>query len=98
MIYKPFFRKTCRLCFQRMETLQPFAMHFFFYLGFLLQTFTIHRTAREGGGYLFNSSVPLQPASHTHLDIRQAITAENSPLHISSSRTRTGNRAQGANH
>ena len=38
---------------------------FFFYLGFLSRTFTIHRTAGEGGGYLFNSSLPLPPASRT---------------------------------
>ena len=36
---------------------------FFFYLGFLSQTFTIHKTAEEGGGYFFNSSLPLLPAS-----------------------------------
>ena len=36
---------------------------FFFYLGFLSRTFTIHGTAGEGGGYLFNSSLPLPPAS-----------------------------------
>ena len=43
---------------------------------------------------------------HRHLDISQVITAESSPLHIASSRTRTGNlcfsskgsRAQVANH
>ena len=38
---------------------------FFFYLGFLSRTFTIHRTAGEGGGYFFNSSLPLRPASQT---------------------------------
>ena len=38
---------------------------FFFYLGFLSRTFTIHRTAGEGGGYLFNSSLPLPPTSQT---------------------------------
>ena len=38
---------------------------FFFYLGFLLHTFTIHRTAGERGGYLFNSSLPLPSASQT---------------------------------
>ena len=38
---------------------------FFSYLGFLSRTFTIHRTAGEGGGYLFNSSLPLPPASQT---------------------------------
>ena len=32
-------------------------------LGFLSRTFTIHGTAGEGGGYLFNSSLPLPPAS-----------------------------------
>ena len=36
---------------------------FFFYLGFLSRTFTIHGTAWEGEGYLFNSSLPLPPAS-----------------------------------
>ena len=40
-----------------------FFFFFFFYLGFLSRTFTIHRTAGEGEGYLFNSSLPLPPAS-----------------------------------
>ena len=40
-------------------------MNFFFYLGFLSRKFTIYRTAGEGGGYLFNSSLPLPPASQT---------------------------------
>ena len=38
---------------------------FFFYLGFLLRPFMNHRTAREGGGHFFNSSLPLPPASQT---------------------------------
>ena len=38
---------------------------FFFYLGFLSQTFTNHRTAGKGGGHLFSSSLPLPPASQT---------------------------------
>ena len=63
---------------------------FFFYLGFLSRAFTNHRTTREGGGYFFNSSLPLPPASQT-LDISWAITAESSPLHIASSRARTRN-------
>ena len=38
----------------------------FFYLGFLSQiTFTNHRTAGEGGGHFFNSSLPLPPTSQT---------------------------------
>ena len=60
---------------------------FFFYLGFLSRTFTNHRTAGEGGGHFFNSSLPLSPASLSSW----VITAESSPLHIASSRTRTGN-------
>ena len=56
---------------------------FFFYLGFLSRTLTNCRTAREGGRYFFNSSL--------HLDISRAITADSSPLQITSSRTRTGN-------
>ena len=56
---------------------------FFFYLGFHSRKFTIHRTAGEGGDFLFNSSLPLLPALQT--------TAGSSPLHIASSRTRNGN-------
>ena len=36
---------------------------FFFYLGFLSRTLMNHRTAGEGGGHLFNSLLPLPPAS-----------------------------------
>ena len=38
---------------------------FFFYMGFLSRTFTIYETAGKGGGYLFNSSLQLPPASET---------------------------------
>ena len=38
---------------------------YFFYLDFLSQPFTNHRTAGEGGGYFFNSSLPLPPTSQT---------------------------------
>ena len=40
-----------------------FHISFFFYLDFLSQTFTINRTEGEGGGYLFNSSLPFLPVS-----------------------------------
>ena len=69
----------------------PFQVFFFFfYLGFVSRTFTDHRTAREVGGH------PLTPQYHfdplyRHLGISREITAESSPLHIASSRTRTGN-------
>ena len=36
-------------------------MCFCFYLGFLSRTFTNHRSAGEGGGHFFNSSLPLPP-------------------------------------
>ena len=35
------------------------------WLSFLSRTFTIHKTAVEGGGYLFNSSLPLPLASQS---------------------------------
>ena len=38
---------------------------FFFYLGFLSQTFMNHRTAREGGGHLFE--VGLSPSNNFFL-------------------------------
>ena len=40
-----------------------FTVFFFFYLGFLLRTFTNDRTAGQGEGHFFNSSLPLPPAS-----------------------------------
>ena len=43
----------------------PYEVVFFFLSGFLSRTFTNHRTAGEGGGHFFNSSVPLPPASQT---------------------------------
>ena len=57
-------------------------MKFFFYLGSLSRTLMNRKTAGEGGGHFFNSSVPLPPVLHGHLDISWAINAENSPLHI----------------
>ena len=36
-----------------------------YYLDFLSRSFTIHRTSAKGGGYFFNSSLPLPPASQT---------------------------------
>ena len=37
---------------------------FFFYLGFLSRTLMNPRTAGEGGGHFFNSSLPFLPTSH----------------------------------
>ena len=62
----------------------------FFNLGFLSQTFTIHRVAQEGEGYLFNFSLLLWTL-HRHFNISRAITAEGSSLHIASSWTQIGN-------
>ena len=38
---------------------------FFFYVNFLSRKFAIHRTAGEGRGYLFNSSLPFPPTLQT---------------------------------
>ena len=48
-------------------TTAPFFLNcsFFFYLGFLSRPFTNHRTAGEGGGHFFNSSLPLPLPSQT---------------------------------
>ena len=62
---------------------------YFFYLGFLSRTLTIHRTSGEGGSYLFNSSLPLSLASQTLT--QPVITEESLSLHITSSQTRTVN-------
>ena len=42
---------------------------FLFYLDFLSQTFTIHRKSGEGGGYFFNWSLQLPPASQTFIHL-----------------------------
>ena len=42
-----------------------FFFFFFFCLGVLSRPFMNHRTAGEWGGYFFNSSLPLPPASET---------------------------------
>ena len=47
-----------------MESLQIIDNSFFL-SGFFTRTFTIHRTAGEGVGYLLNSSLPLPHASPT---------------------------------
>ena len=58
--------------------------HYIFYLGFLSQTFTTHRTAGKGEGISF-------PPASQKLDITRVITAESSPLHITSGQNKTGN-------
>ena len=42
-----------------------FILYIYFYVGFLSQTFTNHRTAGEGGGHFFDPSLPLPPALET---------------------------------
>ena len=61
--------------------------NFFFYLGFLSQTFTIHRTAGEGGLYPFNSRLPPSPVSQTlrHQPGRLMQTRNQEPVLVFSS-------------
>ena len=63
----------------------------FFLSGFSFMNIYDSQDTREGGGYLFNSSLPLPPVSKHILDISQAITTECLALHIASSWTETGN-------
>ena len=61
---------------------------FFFFLGFLSPTFTIHRTAGEEGEGIYLTPLYHFHPIHRHIDISRAITAESSTLHIAGSRTR----------
>ena len=69
IVYWYKFAVTCQCTFNYSILNSPF-----FLSGLLSRTFTIHRTAGEGGGYLFDSSLPFHPL-HSPLDISQAITA-----------------------
>ena len=62
-----------------------------FVLIFLSRTFSIHRSAKEGKRYLFNSSLPLPLPLQRHLAISRAVTVVSLTLHIASSQTQTGN-------
>ena len=63
---------------------------FCLYVFFLLQTFTIHRTAGEGRGCFLTPLYHFHPL-HRHSDINQVITVGRSPLRIASSWTQTEN-------
>ena len=72
-MYKRFWKKNLMFTLTRKSihrheescSLWSLFIYFFFYLGFLSRTITVHRTAGEGGGYSFNSSLPLPPALKT---------------------------------
>ena len=66
--------------------------YLFFNIVFLSRTFTIHRITWEEGHYFLNSFLPLHTSSQTlkFIGISRVIAAESSPLHIASSRIRTG--------
>ena len=70
-------------------TLFSYPIFFFFFLsGFSFTNIHESQDCRgRGRGIFYYHFHPL----HRHLDISRAITAESSPLHIASSRTRTGN-------
>ena len=65
---------------------------FFFYLRFLSRKLLSRFRVQHGKGEAISITPPYHfHLPHWHLDISGAITAESSPLHIASSRTRTGN-------
>ena len=68
-----------------------FVSYFFFLSGFSFTNIQESQDCRGRGRALLNSSLPLPPASQTLRHNSQVITAENSPLHIASSQTRTEN-------
>ena len=78
--YRCFFGKT-----KKFKTL---ILTFFFYLGFLWQPITNHRTAGEGRGYFFNSPLPLPSASQTLRQQPGDYCRELTSAHIGSSRNR----------
>ena len=82
-----------------MRGFRVYKKDFFFYLGFLLRTFTNRRTAGEGAGQFFNSYYHFHPL-HRHLDMRWTITAESSPPRIAAGLEPAtfGFRAQVTNH
>ena len=53
------------LTLQLKKKLTTIRQAFFFFVSFLSQTFTNHKTAGEEGWHFFNSSLPLPPASQT---------------------------------
>ena len=59
-----------------------------FYVGFLSQTFVIHR---KGKGEAYITPLYRFYLLHRHLDISLVVNAESALLHIASSRTRAGN-------
>ena len=72
----------------------------FFYLGFLSQTFTIHRTPDEGEPIPLTSFYYFHPLQR-HLDISGEVTTERSLLDIACKRTLNrsfGFRVQVSNH
>ena len=76
--------------FYRKSTAERYS-YFYFLSGFFF-----HEHSRFIGQQGKGKTLYLSPLCHfhpplRHLDISQAITAESSPLHIVSSRTRTGN-------
>ena len=80
-------------CFQVQNYFKLFLSYvnlFFFLSRFLFMKSTIHKTAGEGGGYLFNSSLHFHPL-HRHLGIGWAFTEEISPLQVAHSKARTRN-------
>ena len=65
-------------------------MNYFLSIGlFFHKIFTIYKTAGKGRPNQ-SAHYHLHPL-HEHLRISRAITAESSPLHIASDRTRNGN-------
>ena len=80
-------------CLKRVKSCRcrDFCANFFFSIWIFFQEHSrITGLQGKGEGISFTPHYHFQPP-HRRLDISQAITAESSPLHIASSRARTGN-------
>ena len=97
---QPFLNFSIKDLFSKYEQLRKKSF-FFYYLGFLSRTFTIHRTAGEGESYSYNSSLPLPFASqalrHYPGDYCRELTSGHN-LRPDSNREPLVFRAQVANH
>ena len=86
--------KTCIRIYRRLKSYVNIQCKFFFVFFSMWVFFYVH--SRFTGQQGKREAIYLTPLYHfhplhRHLDISRAITAESSPLHIASSRTRTGN-------
>ena len=81
---------SCYILLTDQISLSGFLFFFFFLSGFSITTIHESQDCRGRGRAFLTPHYHFHPLLR-HLEISRAITAESSPLHIASPRTRTGN-------